>query len=308
MYLVTGGAGFIGSHLVERLVESGHRVRVLDNLSTGRRENLGNVADRIEFVEGDIRARDVVCQAVEGIDGIFHLAAIASVPRSVEAPLEAHAVNVTGTLHVYEEARRAGVRRVVLSSSTAVYGDTSHMPLSEDLPMRPLSPYAATKAACELYAGVYSRTMGVEVVALRYFNVYGPRQDPTGPYAGVIARFIDCMVKGIAPVLYGGGQQTRDFVFVDDVVEANLRAMQAAADAAGEAFNVASGQSVSVRRLAELIAELTGFAGEFEVRPARPGDILHSAASIEKARSALGYTPKISLETGLARTLAAWRR
>lgn len=303
--LVTGGAGFIGSHIVARLLEDGAAVRVLDNFATGHKENLSGFLDRIDLLEGDIRDLSVVRSAVKGVDGLFHEAAIASVPRSVDDPLENHAVNSGGTLNVLIAARDAGVRRVVYAASSAAYGDSPVLPKTEDMAPGPLSPYAATKLAgehlCKVFAGVY----GVETVSLRYFNVFGPRQDPKSQYAAAIPAFIVPMLEERSPVVYGDGEQTRDFTFVDNVVEANLLAFQSDAPP-GEVFNIASGQGYSLNRVLESLESIIGHPARAKYEPGRPGEVRHSVAGIDKAKCLLGYSPKVTLRDGLARTVASF--
>jgi UDP-glucose 4-epimerase len=305
--LVTGGAGFIGSHLVDALLEQGARVTVIDNLTTGKMANLQDAGTRIQFIEGDIRDRGVLQQAVAGVDVVFHQAAVVSVPLSVAHPLDSAAVNETGTLEVLEAARQAGCRRVVLASSSAVYGDDPELPKRETMAFGPLSPYAVQKMTGEYYAGLYNRLYGLETACLRYFNVFGPRQDPSSPYSGVISIFLDRAAAGQAPVIYGDGEQTRDFVYVRDVVSANLRAATEDA-AAGKAFNIGTGKTITINRLWQQVAELAGVALSPDYAEARHGDILHSVAAIDAARRNLGFSPEISFEEGLARTYAWYQR
>ena len=303
--LVTGGAGFIGSHLVESLVSRGESVRVLDDLSTGKRENLAPFAEQITFIEGSIADRAAVDEAVRGADYVLHQAAVASVPLSMEQPLHVNRVNVEGTLQVLEAARRHGVRRVVLAASCAAYGDEPRLPSAEDDLPAPISPYAVTKLVGELYARVYSREMGLPAVALRYFNVFGPRQDPAGPYAAVVPRFIEAVLAGDAPTIFGSGEQTRDFVYVGNVVDANLLAREAP-HAPGHVINVGSGTQVS---LLDLVAALSQAMGR-QIVPhhteIRAGDVLDSRADIRRAQELLGYTPSVDLAEGLRRTVAAY--
>jgi len=299
--LVTGGAGFIGSHLVDALVGAGSRVTVIDNLSTGHRTNLAHLADRIRFVEADIRDREKMLAAAAGADVVFHQAAVVSVPATVEDPVASADVNQMGTLRVLDAARRCGVKRVVLASSCAVYGDSPELPKHEDLAPAPASPYAAQKLANEVDAGLFFRLYGLETFCLRYFNVYGPRQDPSSPYSGVISIFIKRAVSKAAPVIHGDGSQYRDFVFVGDVVRANLLAAGAPASAAGAVYNIGTGKTVRVDRLWELIGDLAGFEAAPHFEPPRAGDIHASRASIERA-AALGYRPQISLTEGLKKT------
>ncbi len=305
-YLVTGGAGFIGSHLVDALIADGADVVVLDNLSTGRRENLSHLDGKIRFIEGDIRSLDVVEGAVNGCDGVWHQAALPSVPRSMKDPLSTHDVNATGTVNVLWAAHRAGARRVVLASSSSVYGDTPTLPKIEGMELLPKSPYAASKLTDEVYAAAFTRGHGLETVALRYFNVFGPRQDPMSPYAAVIPIWLRRMREGSSPVIFGDGKQSRDFTFIDNVVAANRLAMAAPA-ASGRAFNVAAGERVVLLDMAkELMADF-GFDGGVEHTEPRQGDIEHSWADISQARELLGYDPKVNWREGLRRTVAWFR-
>jgi len=310
-YLVTGGAGFIGSHLAERLLRDGHKVRVLDNLSTGRKSNLDAIRDvgaagSFEWLEGDIRSLDTCRRACEGVEYVLHQAALASVPRSIENPVDTTAVNVGGTLNVLYAAKERGVRRVVCASSSSVYGDSESLPKHEELPTAPLSPYAASKLAGEVYARVYARTMGLSTLSLRYFNVFGPRQDPQSQYAAVIPRFTTALRDGNRPIVYGDGLQSRDFTYIDNVVAANLQACTAP-DGAGEAMNVACGDRFTLLDLLGVLGSLLGVAPNPEFQPARPGDVKHSQASIERARKLIGFQPGIGFEEGLARTVAYFR-
>jgi nucleoside-diphosphate-sugar epimerase len=301
--LVTGGGGFMGSHLVERLLREGHRVRVLDNFATGNRENLAGVVDEIELVEGDIQSYERVHNAVRGCELVFHLAALPSVPRSVQDPLTTNASNVIGTLNVLLAARDAGVGRVVYSSSSSVYGANAELPKREqDLPL-PIAPYSVSKLAGEGYCRSFGDVYGLETVALRYFNVYGPRQDPRSQYAAVIPSFITAFLDGERPVVFGDGEQSRDFTYVDDAVEANLLAASAER-VAGKSFNIAYGERTSLN---ELIGELQALTGR-DVAPLhadpRPGELRHSEADISRAREQLGYEPATDPRTGLRLTLA----
>jgi UDP-glucose 4-epimerase len=295
--VVTGGAGFIGSHLAARLVRDGFRVRVIDNLSTGHRSNLAAIGE-VEFVEGDVRDSALVERVVRGARWVFHEAAVVSVPLTIERPVESHEVNVTGTLNVFEAARLAGVERVVFAASAAAYGNVESLPKHEVDEPAPASPYAAHKLFGEHLCRVYSESMGVSAVALRYFNVFGPRQDPRGAYAAVISKFVERMARGERPTVLGDGHQTRDFVFVGDVVNANVLAATTGA-AAGHVMNIGTGHSVS---LLDLIAELNGVFGtklEPEFGPPRAGDVRHSRASIERASRVIGYAPSVTLAAGL---------
>jgi UDP-glucose 4-epimerase len=307
-YLVTGGAGFIGSHLVEALVRRGDRVRVLDNFSTGRVENLVRVAHDIELQPGDACDEAAVQRAVAGCEVVFHQAALASVPRSLEEPLATHAACATGTLIVLHEARKAGVRRVVYAGSSSAYGNPPHSsaPKREtDLPS-PLSPYAAAKLAGEMYCHAFWKSFGFETVVMRYFNVFGPRQDPSGPYAAVIPLFIKAILAGRQPVIFGDGGQTRDFTYVENVVQANLVA--ATADgAAGQVFNVGSGVAYSLLDVLREINSILGMKAEPHFQPERVGDVRDSLADISRAREVLGYKPSVDFVAGLTRT-ADWYR
>ncbi len=308
-YLITGGAGFIGSHLVERLLSGGHRVRVLDNFSSGTLANLAfaaPVGGALEIVRGDVRDLAVVEAATAGVEVIFHQAALRSVPRSVEDPLGTNADNVTGTLHVLEAARRSGVRRVVYASSSSVYGDRPELPKREDQPLAPISPYAVSKAAGEQYASVWSRLYGVETVGLRYFNVFGPRQDPASEYAAVIPRFILWGFRGEPLPIHGSGEQSRDFTYIDNVVEANVLA--AVADgASGGVFNIACGDRISLLDIVGRLERLLGRSLARRHTPARAGDIPHSLADIDRATRVLSYTPKVDFDEGLGRTVEYFR-
>jgi nucleoside-diphosphate-sugar epimerase len=303
-YLVTGGAGFIGSHIVEALVERGDAVRVLDNLTTGKQENLEAVAGRFEFVEGDIRDPETCARAVKDMDHVLHEAALASVVRSVEDPLLTNAINVTGTLNLLLAARDAGVKSIVLASSSAVYGDDPAMPKVEGREGRPLSPYAVSKFVDEKYAQAFHALYGMNTVALRYFNVFGPRQDPFSHYAAVIPLFITKILRGERPIVYGDGEQSRDFIFVENVVRANIEAAGSAASA-GEVLNVASGDGLTVNGLLVAVNEILGTRLEAIHADARPGDIRHSTADVSKSRRVLGFEPPVSFLDGLRET-AAW--
>ena len=305
--LVTGGAGFIGSHLVEALLRRGDQVRVLDNLSTGRRENLEKNAAKVDFLEADVNDAAAVGRAVAGCEVVFHEAALASVPRSVETPLETHAACASGTLNVLDQARRAGVRRVVYAASSSAYGNQPTPRKTEtDLPS-PLSPYAAAKLTGELYCQAFWHSYGLETVALRYFNVFGPRQDPNGPYAAVIPLFIKAILSGQRPTIYGDGGQTRDFTYVENVVQANLKAAAAPAEAAGRVFNVGNGQTVSLLDLLKTLNEIMGGRIEPIFAPPRAGDVRDSLADITLARQVLGYEPTVDLRDGLRPTVEFYR-
>jgi nucleoside-diphosphate-sugar epimerase len=304
--LVTGGAGFIGSHLAATLVERGWGVRVLDSFATGHRENLAGVERDVEVFEGDLRDADACERACRGAEVIFHMGALGSVPRSLDDPLTTHAANVTGTLNLLVGARKHGARRLVFSSSSSVYGDTPVLPKVETMPPGPRSPYAASKLAGEEYCRAFSRTMGLDTVVLRYFNVFGPRQDPESQYAAVIPRFIAALLRGDPPVIYGDGLQSRDFTYVSNVVDANLKAADAPG-VAGEVFNIACGEQITVLDVLKRIAEQLGKPCRPDFQPPRPGDVKHSCAAIEAARRALGYEPRVFFNEGLQRTLGAYR-
>lgn len=305
-YLVTGGAGFIGSHIAQTLLDQGQAVRVFDNLSTGREGNLAVLAGRAEVIDGDLRDLAAVRAAVEGVEVVFHEAAIASVPSSVADPLGSLEVNVTGTQHVLLAARDAGARRVVFASSSAIYGDTPCLPSEESQRPDPLSPYALHKLTGEYLCRLFTRLYGLETVALRYFNVFGPRQDPASEYAAVIPRFLTALAEGRRPTVFGDGEQTRDFIYIENVVRANLLAAEAP-NAVGEVINIGSGERMSLKEFLGIAGELLGVTVQAEYGEPRAGDVRDSCASIERARSLLGYAPAVSFREGLARTLAALR-
>ena len=299
-FLVTGGAGFIGSHIGEELLRRHHQIRVLDNFSTGKRENLSFAANSqsLEIVDGDIRDPEVVARAVEGTDGIFHEAALVSVPATIEQPQLSLDINARGSLNVFEAARHAGVRRVVYASSAAVYGDNAQLPLVETAVPRPLSPYGLDKLYTEYLGALYQSLYGLETLALRYFNVFGPRQDPASPYSGVISIFVDLLRAHKAPTIFGDGEQTRDFVYVADVVDANLRAMFG--DYRGfRVFNVGTGRQTSLNHLLSQLQQLTGISIVCRFAEARKGDIRHSLADISLIEGELGYVPSRTLPEGL---------
>jgi UDP-glucose 4-epimerase len=306
--LVTGGAGFIGSHLVEALLSEGFRVRVVDNLSTGHPSNLAHLEGRFEWIEGSV-ADFAVCQrAAEGVNYVFHQAAIPSVPRSVREPLSSHESGPTGTINILEASRLAGVRRFMFAASSSAYGDTVEVPKHEEMLPQPLSPYAAGKLAGEHYVRVYGQTMGLDGVSLRYFNIFGPRQDPSSPYSGVISIFIKKMSQGQRPTIYGDGSQTRDFTYVANVVAANLAAMRHPEPLRGEVFNVGVGEQI---RLLDLVASLNRILAtdlDAELLPPRPGDVRDSLASLAKISRALGYRPIVPFDEGLRRTVEASQR
>mgnify|MGYP006290823571 CR=1 FL=1 len=303
-YLVTGGCGFIGSHLVAALVGADERVRVLDDLSTGRLSNLDGCREQVDVIEGDVRCRETVERAVQGISYVFHEAALVSVFDSVERPHVNHEVNVTGTLNLLTAAAGAGVKRLVFASSSAVYGNAPDLPKHEGMLPAPASPYAVAKLTGEHMLRVHAELYGLQTVSLRYFNVFGPRQDASSPYSGVISKFCRALRQDEAPTVFGDGGQTRDFVFVDDVVQANLLAMQSAAVGRGECFNIGTGGQTSLLHLLETLQQLTGRAPEPVFRAAREGDVRHSCADIARAGEVLVYTPRHTLQQGLVELLA----
>ena len=304
-YLVTGGAGFIGSHLAEALLSGGASVRVADNLSTGHRENLEPLGG-VEFLEGDLADEAFARRAVEGMDYVLHQAAIPSVPRSVSDPITSNRSNVDATLNVLVAARDAGVRRVVYAGSSSAYGDTPTLPKREDMPTAPLSPYALQKLVGEQYARLFTALYGLETVTIRYFNVFGPRQDPSSPYSGVISVFIRALVEGGQPTIHGNGEQTRDFTYVANVVDGVLRACHAP-QAAGRVINVATGGRISLNHLFKAVRDLVGSAVEPIYEAPRAGDVKDSQADIGKAKALLGYTPVVPFEEGLRNTVAWYR-
>ena len=301
-FLVTGGAGFIGSHLCEALVARGERVRVVDSLITGKRANLAHLGDTVEFLEGDLADLDVARRAVEGCEFVLHQAAIPSVPRSVKDPITSNRANIDATLNVAVAARDAGVRRIVYAGSSSAYGNTPTLPKHEEMPTAPLSPYALQKLVGEQYLQLFTRLYGLETVTIRYFNVFGPRQDPSSPYSGVISLFVSALVDGRQPTIYGDGEHTRDFTYVANVVDGVLRACTAPA-ASGEVINVATGGRVSLNQLFSTIRDLTGARVDPLYAPPREGDVKDSQADISKAQRLLGYKPIVSFEEGLRRTL-----
>lgn len=308
-YLVTGGAGFIGSHIAETLLRQGTVVRVFDNMVTGRQRNLDalkKLQGQLEIIQGDLRDRHAVRAAVAGAEVVFHQAALASVPRSIEDPVTTLEINISGTQNVLLAARDAGVRRVVYASSSSVYGNTPTLPKHEDMSPTPMSPYAVQKLTGEFLCSVFTSIYQLETVALRYFNVFGPRQDPTSEYAAVIPRFLTALLEKRRPVVFGNGEQTRDFTYIENVVQANLLAATSP-DAIGTAMNIGCGERISLNSVLQLAGELLGIAVEADYRESRPGDVRDSLADISKAQRLLGYDPKINFREGLARTLDAFR-
>ncbi len=308
--LVTGGAGFIGSHIAAALLASGARVRVLDDLSTGHRENLdeiGELGGDIDFIQGSVADEQLLAEALQDVEVVFHEAAIPSVPRSVEAPRNTHVASVDGTFSLLLAAREAGVKRLVYAASSSAYGDQPTLPKVENMPPQPLSPYAVAKLVGEYYCQVFTRVYGLETVSLRYFNVFGPRQDPGSQYSGVVSRFISALSTGERPVIFGDGEQSRDFTYIDNVVAANLSAASAP-NAAGKVINVANGQRVTLNELLNELKQLTGKTDvTAEYRDPRVGDVRHSLADITMARELLGYESKVNLRDGLQRTLDWWK-
>src|SRR5579883_61222 len=308
-YLVTGGMGFIGSHIAEALLKQGETVRIFDNMATGRALNvaaLQGLPGHLEIMHGDLRSIDAVTRAVAGVEVVFHQGALASVPRSIADPTSSLEININGTHNVLLAARDNGVRRVVYASSSSVYGDTPTLPKREDMPTAPMSPYALQKLTGELICDIFSRIYELETVALRYFNVFGPRQDPASEYAAVIPRFLTALLEQRRPIVFGDGEQTRDFTYVENVVQANLLAA-AASGAVGAAINIGCGERISLNGVLQIAGALLGIEVEAEYRDPRPGDVRDSLADITRAKRLLGYTPTVSFSDGLAYTLAALR-
>ncbi len=307
-YLITGIAGFIGSNLAKTLVQRGDSVRGIDNFATGKGENIAAIAQHIDFREADLLNPAAMADACAGVDVVFHEAAIPSVPKSVKDPYTSNRANVDGTLNLLIAARDAGAKRVVYAASSSAYGDTPTLPKHEAMPPRPISPYAVSKLTGEFYMQVFSRCYGLETVSLRYFNVFGPHQDPNSPYSGVLAKFSLAMLAGQSPTIYGDGEQSRDFTYIDNVVAANLLAAHApAAQVSGRVINVACGQAVTLNQAVRLLQELTGYQGPTVYGPERAGDIKDSLAEISSARELLGYDPRVDFRTGLARTVEWYR-
>lgn len=305
-YLVTGGAGFIGSHIIEELLRRGETVRSVDNFLTGKRENIAPFLDRINFIEGDIRDSETCRLVAEGMDFVLHQAALPSVPRSIQDPLLTNDINIRGTLSLLIASRKAGVKKLVFASSSSVYGDDPHLPKKEGIEGKPLSPYAVSKRAGELYCQAFSRVCGLQTVCLRYFNIFGPRQDPSSQYAAVIPNFVSRMLRGENPIIFGDGEQSRDFTYVANVVEANILAAETG-NVSGEVFNIGCGERTTVNDLAFKINDILGK----DIRPSyaepRPGDVKHSHADISKARKLLKYNPAVNFEQGLKRVVRYYK-
>src|SRR5690242_21207084 len=307
-YLITGIAGFIGSSLARAILAQGDKVRGIDNFSTGQRANLEEILSRIEFREADLLDLDAMKHACQGVDYVLHQAAIPSVPKSVLDPLGSNQANIDGTVHVLIAARDAKVKRVVYAASSSAYGDTPTLPKHEGMPPNPISPYAVAKLASEYYMTSFYRCYGLETVSLRYFNIFGPRQDPSSPYSGVLAKFITQMLAGEQPTIFGDGAQSRDFTYIENTVSANLLAAKApAAEAAGKVFNVATGERYDLNQTFQLLKKIIGFKGEVKYGPDRAGDVKHSLADLSRTEKHLGYKPLVSFEEGLRRTVDWYR-
>lgn len=306
--LITGGAGFVGSHIATALVDAGARVRVVDNLSTGYLKNLRHIESKIDFIEGSVADAATLARALTDVEVVFHQAAIPSVPRSVDRPIESHEASVNATFALLLAARDRKVRRVVYAASSSAYGDQPELPKREDMRPAPLSPYAVGKLVGEYYGQVFTSVYGLETVSLRYFNVFGPRQDPGSQYSGVISRFMSALLTGEQPIIYGDGGQSRDFTFVANVVDANMRAAESP-KAVGQVMNIANGRQVTLNELLEIMKIVTGkSAAAARYEPARVGDVRHSLADISRARSLLGYEPRVALEEGLRLTFDWWQK
>ena len=307
-YLITGIAGFIGSALARAVLAQGDQARGIDNISTGKPENLAEILSRIDFRQTDLLDLPATHDACRGVDYVLHQAAIPSVPKSVLDPVGSNQANVDATVNLLVAARDAKVKRVIYAASSSAYGDTPTLPKREDMPPNPISPYAVAKLASEYYMTSFYRCYGLETVCLRYFNIFGPRQDPTSPYSGVLAKFITQMLNGEQPTIFGDGTQSRDFTYVDNAVDANLRACQApAAEVAGKVFNVATGRRVDLNETFRALKKIIGYPGDVNYAPERPGDIKHSLADLTQAEKHLGYNPKVDFEEGLRRTIAWYR-
>lgn len=305
--LVTGGAGFIGSNLADELIRQGSRVRIIDNLSTGFRENLDEISGDFEFIEGDLNDSDLLAKALQDIEIVFHQAALPSVPRSVADPVETHNACVNATFNLLVKSKDAGVRRVIYAASSSAYGDQPTLPKVETMRPEPLSPYAAAKLMGEHYCSVFTRVYGLETIALRYFNVFGPRQNPASHYSGVISRFIDALMKGGCPVIYGDGEQSRDFTYISNVVNANIRAAQTN-EGLGQVMNAANGERISLNELLSVLKEITGRSDAVaDFQPERKGDVKHSQADNALAVKCIGYEKIVGLEEGLSRTIDWWK-
>ncbi len=307
-YLVTGGAGFIGSNLTRFILDRGHDVVVLDNFATGKRENLTEIEGRITLIEGDIRDADTVAKAMAGCCAVFHEAALGSVPRSVEDPMTSHDVNVNGTIRVLEAARSTGVKRVVFAASSSAYGNRAESPKHEAMAPLPISPYAASKISCEAYMQGYAASFGLETVCLRYFNVFGPRQDPFGAYAAVIPAFVSRLLKGESPLVFGDGEQSRDFCYIDNVCHANWLAANAPAEVCGQgAMNIACNRCTSLNQILDQLRQLLGVEVDAVYEDDRAGDVKHSLAAIDRAKELIGYEPQVYFEDGLTRSIDWYR-
>ncbi len=306
--LVTGGAGFIGSHIASALASSGARLRIIDDLSTGYRENLQEIKGEVDFVHGSLADDKSLRRALEDVELVFHEAAIPSVPRSVENPRQTHIASVESTFSLLLAAREKNVRRIVYAASSSAYGDQPTLPKVETMLPEPLSPYAVAKLVGEHYCQVFTRVYGLETISLRYFNVFGPRQDPSSQYSGVISRFISALLGGETPVIYGDGEQSRDFTYIDDVVDANLKAAETV-KGIGQVINIANGDRISLNQLLDELKTLTGKSEVVaDYKEARPGDVKHSLADITRARELLGFQPKVDLRTGLQQTIEWWQK